>query len=218
LSAYFLTFTFYRIFTEIRKDLKLIFRNKNNRWQNMGDDALLASYRKSGEMEVIEELFNRYGHLVLGVCLKYLKSEDEAKDACMQIFEKLISELKHTEVLQFKSWIHAVTRNHCLLHIRKIISVEEKKNGYLKNFSLDFVDFWMEMNHTYEAELEMKNLHLSMEKLDADQRQCLDLVYFQDKSYQEVSAITGFDLNKVKSYVQNGKRNLKIILGKHHEK
>ena len=78
----------------------------------MSDDALLISYRENGEMEIVGELFNRYGHLVFGVCLKYLRDEEEAKDACMQIFEKLIRELKRTEVADVKAWLHTVTRNH----------------------------------------------------------------------------------------------------------
>ena len=184
----------------------------------LGDDALLASYRNSGDMEIVEELFNRYGHLVLGICLKYLRNDDEAKDACMQIFEKLIAELWKNEVIQFKTWIHTVSRNHCLIHIRKTISVERHRENFLKNFSEEFVDFWSEMNHINEAELEMKNLHAAMEKLDAEQRLCLEFIYFQDKSYRQISEITGFDQNQVKSYIQNGKRNLKIILEKDHGK
>ena len=196
--------------------MKLIFRNRTDQWHQMGDDTLLAAYRKTGEMEVVEELFNRYGHLVLGICLKYLKDEDEAKDACMQVFEKLISELRKSEVLQFKSWIHTVTRNHCLIHIRKTISVERHREHYLKNFSEEFVNFWSEMNHIDKAELEMKNLHLALDKLDNEQRLCLDLIYFQGKSYRQISEITGFEQNQVKSLIQNGKRNLKIIMVREH--
>lgn len=182
----------------------------------MGDDALLTNYRSYGTMEVIGELFNRYGHLVLGVCLKYLRNEDEAKDACMQVFEKLITELQKSEITQFKGWLHTVTRNHCLIHIRKNISVEANRNAYLKNFSEEFVNFWSEMNHIHEAETEMKKLHEAMETLEQEQRLCLELIYFQDKSYKQISEITGFDQNKVKSYIQNGKRNLKIILERKH--
>lgn len=184
----------------------------------MSDEALLSLYRKNGAMEVVEELFNRYGHLVLGVCLKYMRNDDEAKDACMQIFEKLITELHRSEVAQFKSWIHTVARNHCLLHIRKTISVERHRENYQLNFSEEFVNFWSEMNHIHEAEAEMKKLHAAMEKLDPDQRTCLELIYFHDKSYHLISEITGFDPNQVKSFIQNGKRNLKNILEKEYGK
>lgn len=196
--------------------MKLIFRNKADKWHHMGDDALLTNYRSFGSMEVIGELFNRYGHLVFGVCLKYLRNEDEAKDACMQIFEKLITELRKSEISQFKAWLHTVTRNHCLIHIRKNISIETNREIYLKNFSEEFVNFWSEMNHIQEAETEMKKLHEALDKLEEEQRLCLDLIYFQDKSYKEISEITGFDQNKVKSYIQNGKRNLKLILERKH--
>lgn len=198
--------------------LKLLFRNRKNHWQQLGDEALIAAYRQSGDMELLEELFNRYGHLVLGVCLKYLRNANDAHDACMQVFEKLIPELRKTEVGQFKPWIHTVTRNHCLLHIRKTISVERHRENYQKNFSEDFVNFWSEMNHIHEAEQEMKRLYSAMEKLDNDQRMCLEMIYFQDKSYREISELTGFDTGRVKSYIQNGKRNLKLLMEKDHGK
>lgn len=178
----------------------------------MDDEALLANYRQSGDMDAMGELFNRYGHLVLGVCLKYLRNHDEAQDACMQIFEKLIAELRKSEVTQLKGWLHTVARNHCLVHIRKTISVEHHREKYQQNFSEDFVNFWSEMNHIHEAETEMKKLHAAMEQLDPGQRTCLELIYFHDKSYRQIQEITGFDANQVKSYIQNGKRNLKNIL------
>ncbi|HEX3008219.1 MAG TPA: sigma-70 family RNA polymerase sigma factor [Bacteroidales bacterium] len=195
--------------------MKLIFTN-NPSWNDMTDEALLALYRKSGPMEVIEELFNRYGHLVFGVCLKYLKDEDDAKDACLQIFEKLIDDLKRSEVVQFKAWIHTVTRNHCLIHIRKSIVLEKHREIFVKNYPEEFVNFWSEMNHIEEAELEMKQLYDALGTLDDDQRRCLDLIYLQGKSYSQIAEITGFDSNKVKSCIQNGKRNLKNILESKH--
>lgn len=195
----------------------LTFRNKPDKWRLLGDDALLVSYARSGNMEIIGELFFRYGYLVLGVCLKYLKNEEEAKDACMQVFEKLITELRKRQINQFKAWLHTVTRNHCLLHIRKTISLETHRNTYEKIFSEDFMNFWSEMNHIHEADSEMEKLYMALDKLEAEQRQCLELIYFQDKSYKQISEITGFDSNKVKSCIQNGKRNLKIILEREHE-
>ena len=54
----------------------------------------------------------------------------------------------------------------------------------------------------------------SLEELNPEQKQCLILFYLEKKSYQEISENTGFSLMQVKSYIQNGKRNLKILLDK----
>lgn len=196
--------------------MKLVFRKKNDIWHLMDDASLLASYRRSGETDAIEVLFNRYGHLVLGICLKYLRDENEARDACMQIFEKLMEELRKNEVLQFKSWIYTVTRNYCLIQIRKKLTLEKQKENYLHFFSEDFVNFWSEMNHTDEMEPEIQRLYAALETLQEEQRLCLDLIYFRGKSYMEITEITGFELKKVKSCIQNGKRNLKNILKPGH--
>lgn len=192
--------------------MRLFSGNKAKHWHERDDETLLVSYRQTGDMEIIGELFSRYGHLVFGVCMKYLRNEDEAQDACMQVFEKLIVELKKSEITLFKAWLHTVTRNHCLIHIRKMVGDQKHQTEFFKNFSEEFVNFWAEMNHIHEAEQEMVKLHMAMRKLEADQRVCLELIYFQDKSYKQISEITGFDQNKVKSCIQNGKRNLKLML------
>jgi RNA polymerase sigma-70 factor (ECF subfamily) len=184
----------------------------------MTDEALLGVYRKTNDMPIIGELFDRYAHLVLGVCIKYLKNEEEAKDACMQVFEKLISDLKSTHITQFKGWLHTVSRNHCLIIIRKKVSSQAHFDEFTKNFSQEFVNFWSELNHIHETETELNNLTRAMEELDLEQRQCIELIYFQDKSYKQITEITGFELNKVKSCIQNGKRNLKLLLEKEYGK
>lgn len=167
-------------------------------------------------MHVFSELFNRYSHLVYGVCLKYLRNEEDAKDNCMLIFEKLITDLTKFKVHQFKPWLHAVARNHCLVCIRRNVQNEKNKNAMLQNFSEEFVNFWTDLNHIGEEENEIENLYQAMVQLDPEQRQCVDLIYLHDKSYKEIAEITGFDLNKVKSCIQNGKRNLKQVMEKAH--
>lgn len=169
-------------------------------------------------MTIVGELFNRYAHLVLGVCIKYLKNEEEAKDACMQVFEKLIIDLKTTQILNFKGWLHTVSRNHCLIIIRTKVASQKHFDEFIKNFSEEFVNFWTELNHIHEAESELNNLTRALSELDFEQRQCVELIYFQDKSYKQITEITGYDLNKVKSCIQNGKRNLKILLEKEYDK
>ena len=56
-----------------------------------------------------------------------------------------------------------------------------------------------------------------MELLNPEQKQTVELFYLQEKSYKEIVDQTGFSMNDVKSYIQNGKRNLKIMLSKTDE-
>jgi RNA polymerase sigma factor (sigma-70 family) len=175
---------------------------------NTNDEAQLNNYRKSGDITVLGGLFENYVPLIFGVCLKYLKDEDAAKDAVMGIFEELIVKVKQHEIKQFRSWVYVLSRNYCLMQLRsgkkaEVVSLDEV---------MEFTPFFHpEDNNKEEA---LKALERCMEKLTSVQKQSVDLFYLKEKCYKEIADITGFSLNDVKSYIQNGKRNLKICLEK----
>lgn len=178
--------------------------------KNQDDAALLAQYKRTGNLEVLGVLYNRYMHLVYGVCLNYFKEEEASKDAVMQIFEELILKLKVHEIQNFKSWLHVLTRNHCLMAIRKLsknntVSIDDV---FVEN--TDFVH--LDIEDTKETQLTV--MEKCMETLPEEQKVSVDLFYLQEKCYKEVAEITGYELVKVKSYIQNGKRNLKICIEK----
>jgi len=178
------------------------------KYKQLSDQELILRYRESGELAIVGELFNRYMSLVYGVCLKYLKDREESKDAVMQIFEKLVSSLREHEIANFKSWLYATSRNHCLMQLRA-------QKG--KNFQ-EITEVFMEtgaglhLEDGSEMESNLSKLENCIEQLVAEQKSCIRLFYIQQKCYKEIVALTGFDDNKVKSYIQNGKRNLKICM------
>lgn len=179
------------------------------------DKELVDLYKYSSDTKYIGELYERYTHLIYGVCLKYLKNRDDSKDAVMQIFENLFDAIKKHEIDNFKSWIYSVAKNHCLMSIRKTKTAEKMKVA-IKNDSENFMEYSDTLHHNNE-ELDFKNLEKGIEKLKKEQQECIRLMYLQDKSYKEVSQITGYSLNKVKSNIQNGKRNLKNYLSRDYE-
>ncbi len=184
---------------------------KNTAGNNQVEDAdLIAEYKSSDNLDALGTLYNKYMHLVFGVCLNYFKDEEQSKDAVMQIFEELVIKLKIYEVQNFKSWLHVLARNHCLMALRK----SAKHN----NISLDdnFVEksefVHLDIDNTKETQLTL--MEKCMESLIEEQRKSVDLFYLQEKCYREVAEITGYEMLKVKSYIQNGKRNLKICIEK----
>lgn len=188
----------------------LKFIKNNTRIQEQDDATLIARYKISGDLEVLGQLYNKYMHLVFGVCLNYLKDEEQSKDAVMQIFEELVTKLKVHEVQNFKSWLHVLSRNHCLMAIRKnskntTLSLEDT---FVEN--TEFVH--LDIDDTKETKLTV--MERCMETLSEEQRLSVDLFYLQEKCYKEVADITGYEMVKVKSYIQNGKRNLKICIEK----
>lgn len=188
---------------------------QQNRSDNrqLNEQGLLTDYRKTGNIELLGKLYEQYMPLVFGLCLKYLKDEEKSKDAVMQIFEDLVKKLRVHEVSNFKSWLYTVARNYCLMEIRSsskhdIISID---NDFVETGAL------MHLNVEDVPEEKFKIMERCIESLPSGQRDVITLFYLEQKCYKEVSEITGFDLNKVKSYVQNGKRNLKICIEKHSE-
>jgi RNA polymerase sigma factor (sigma-70 family) len=191
-------------------DPLLKFIKNTSRINEQDDAALIAQYKSSGDLEVLGVLYNKYMHLVFGVCLNYFKDEEQSKDAVMQIFEELVKKLKVHEVQNFKSWLHVLTRNHCLMALRKsakntTVSLED---SFVEN--TDFVH--LDIDDTKERQLTV--MEKCMETLPEEQRRSVDLFYLQEKCYKEVVDITGYEMSKVKSYIQNGKRNLKICIEK----
>ncbi len=187
-------------------------------YSTISDEELIHRYRNSHETLYIGELYQRYTHLVFGVCMKYFRNQAEAEDATMQIFEKLIADLKKHHVIAFKPWLHTVVKNHCMMKFRKD-STESKKKTILKYETGDVVEN-PEENHqemALEKEFVLQHLHEGIQELKGEQRVCIELFYLKDKSYNEVSEATGYTLNEVKSFIQNGKRNLKIFISSKNE-
>ncbi|PYF75983.1 RNA polymerase sigma factor [Pedobacter nutrimenti] len=186
------------------------FIKNNARIKEQNDAELIAQYKQSGNLEVLGTLYNRYMHLVFGVCLNYLKEEELSKDAVMQIFEELVLKVRVHEIQNFKSWLHVLARNHCLMALRKtsknnVVSLDD---AFVEN--REFVH--LDIDDTKEKQLTV--MEKCMETLPEEQRISVDLFYLQEKCYKEVAEITGFEMLKVKSYIQNGKRNLKICIEK----
>ena len=177
------------------------------------EQELLTEYRDTGNLEILGIIYERYMPLVLGLCLKYFKDEEQSKDAVMQIFEELVKKLKIHKVSNFKSWLYTLARNHCLMNIRssskhEFVQIEE---NFMENYAFVHLD----IDETRENKLHI--MEKCIDKLPSEQKDTISLFYLDQKCYKEVSDITGYDLNKVKSYIQNGKRNLKICIEKNSE-
>jgi RNA polymerase sigma-70 factor, ECF subfamily len=175
------------------------------------DRELLERYAGRGDLDLLGELFSRYMHLVYGVSLKYLGNREDAQDAVMQIFETLVRELPSHDVHNFKSWLYVLTKNHCLMRLRSEKSArkrfEEIKSG------LEFMESEEEM-HPLDREDNSpeKALKECIDRLKREQKQCIELFYYGKKCYSEIADSLRLEEKQVKSYLQNGKRNLRICL------
>lgn len=174
-----------------------------------GSDAeLIARYKQTGSLEVIGALYERYMELVYGVCLKYLKQPENAQDSVIMIFEELIHKLRKHEVENFRSWLHTLAKNHCLMRLRS------EKKSVTVNFDVELVQSEenVHLNGELEKEENFRKLEYCLAQLGTDQRKVVELFYLQGKCYNEIAELTGLEWKHVRSHIQNGRRNLKICM------
>lgn len=176
------------------------------------DESLVAYYQSTHDKQAVGELFKRHSLMCFAVCNKYLQDEEKARDATMAIFEKLFIDLETHTVQNFKGWFHIVSKNYCLMLLRKpelFVRMndvpEENEDGFMQSG-------WL-MHHTDEdKEYKLQELEKAIVELNDKQRVCIDLFYLKQKSYKEISEQTGYPDNEVRSHIQNGRRNLKNTL------
>ena len=171
------------------------------------DQELLQNFFSDHDNKWLGILLPRYTLLLLGVCMKYLKNEEDAKDSVQQIFLKVISELHKYKVAYFKSWIYMVAKNHCLMKLRN-----KNKNFVDLNEQLIAAPDTEEINVAIEKNKSLNAVQAALMELNNDQQHCITLFYLQKRSYNEIAASTGFTLMQVKSHIQNGKRNLRLLI------
>jgi RNA polymerase sigma factor (sigma-70 family) len=179
-----------------------------NKYNNIEDSELLKRFYADGDNEWLGILLQRYTLLLLGVCMKYLKNEEEAKDGVQQVFLKAITELHKYKVDYFKSWLYMVAKNHCLMKLRD----KGKQPVEITEKLLSAPDETEDTKKYIAKDAALSHMETALQQLNAEQQQCITLFYLQKKSYQEITEQTGFSLLQVKSNIQNGKRNLKIML------
>jgi RNA polymerase sigma factor (sigma-70 family) len=186
---------------------------KNIHDNALPDKDLVEMFKTSGDLEVLAILFQRYMDLLYGVCLKYLKEPETAKDAVMQVFEELVQKLPKHQVDNFKSWLYTLAKNYCLMQLRT------PKNLKTTEFNPDSMQSGEEMhlNGVMLKEENLQKMERCLQTLSAEQKVSVELFYLQNKCYKEIADITGLDWNKVRSYIQNGRRNLKICMEKTEE-
>ena len=183
---------------------------KNISNNSLTDAELVILYKKTGDLQILGQLYQGYMDLVYGVCLKYFKDPEKSRDAVMQIFEELIVKLKKYEVENFRGWLHQVAKNHCLMQLRtpknlKTVEIAESLMQSEENVHL---------NGVLEKEENFQRLEYCLTTLSEDQRKAVHFFYIEGKCYNEIVELMGQEWNQVRSFIQNGRRNLKICMEK----
>jgi RNA polymerase sigma factor (sigma-70 family) len=176
--------------------------------KTLNDQSLMIAFQQTLDQNVLAVLYLRYKDLVFGTCMKYLKNEDTSQDAVMNIYQELAQKLPNHKVDNFKSWLYVVTKNHCLMQLRK-----DKKTVTVE-FDGQFMqsEDFSHLDRVLEKEQHLQSLENCIEGLNDEQKKSIQLFYLENKCYNEIADLTGIEWNKVRSLIQNGRRNLKICM------
>ncbi|MGH2563046.1 MAG: RNA polymerase sigma factor [Ginsengibacter sp.] len=194
------------MFTSHLEKYKAALKSRNH--NDTDDNELLQNFYSDHDNKWLGILLPRYTLLLLGICMKYLKNEEDAKDCVQQIFIKVINELHKYKVEYFKSWIYMIAKNHCLMKLRdkgKFIADLDEKMTRVPDETDEKISL-------IEKDILLNKMTNAINLLNNEQRECVSLFYLQKKSYAEISALTGFSMLQVKSHIQNGKRNLRLLI------
>lgn len=181
-----------------------------HRYDHIPDQQLLDKFYTERDNQWLGILLQRYTLLLFGVCMKYLKNEEAAKDSVQQIFLKVISDLPKYKVEYFKSWLYMVARNYCFMKLRDKHHIQPLSHDIAKE------DEWEAKSEQAEKEKQLSSMQEALVRLSTEQRLCVTMFYLDRKSYQDIANHTGFTLMQVKSFIQNGKRNLKQMMEKNN--
>ena len=191
--------------------MNLLISGSRNTYDQLSDAELVTLYREKPDLEILGDLYKRYMYLVYGLCMKYLKNREDSQDAVMQIFEIIMHDIPRFEIRNFKSWLYGVSRNFCLMRLRKEQTDRKRQDNISQEI---FMESTMNLHPIDEPNNEdlQALLQTCLEQLKPEQRQCVELFYYKQRCYKEIADELEFDENKVKSCIQNGKRNLKICI------
>lgn len=182
----------------------------SRRHSDKSDDYLIRAYKESSDIKYVTDLFNKYHELVFGVCLKYVKNEFDSEDLTMEIYEKIVDKLKDHEPRHFKAWLLVMTKNHCLTFLRREKLEQDRAERYVKENVEDEPDPFSELDELKEEQL--IQLRKCLVRLMDKQKECLTRFYFDEQPYKEISTQLDISWSRVRSLIQNGKRNLKICM------
>ncbi|PUZ27145.1 RNA polymerase sigma-70 factor, ECF subfamily [Chitinophaga costaii] len=179
---------------------------------DISDQDLLRRYTADGDSYWVGVLFDRYALQLLGVCMKYLKNEEDARDAVQQIFLKVLSDIHKHEVVYFHAWIYQVSKNYCLMQLRH---PERRHPAELTEQYSEQAAAPLESTlNPVEREAALEHMEAALQQLNEPQRICITRFYLEKQSYQEIADSTDYSLLQVKSHIQNGKRNLRLFMEK----
>lgn len=182
------------------------------------DDAVLMAALGRGEIQALEQLYDRYSTLVFSVSLRVLHDPQLAEDVVQEVFLRLWRQPASFDPGRgrFISWLMSVTRNRALDELRRVSrrnrseDQEQDENSPLDGLAttdrMDDPALGVELSEQRAA------VRAAMTRLPPEQRRAIELAYFSGLTQAEISDVTGDPLGTVKTRIRLGMRKLRDAL------
>ncbi|MFQ5674351.1 MAG: RNA polymerase sigma factor [bacterium] len=174
------------------------------------DNATIRSYLETRDVRYLGRLYEAYKKTIFWHCLKMVGNEEDAKDLASETFIRTFDRIEDFKLgAPFCPWLMRIATNLCIDHLRK-------KNRY-KFYKFDETHSAVAIQNESEPKQPMisgERIIEKLKKLKPLQKRCFCLFYIHNLTYKQIAELTGYPLGKVRSYIQNGKRNFKLLMEK----
>lgn len=171
------------------------------------DDIGLVKKALKGDVNSFRLLIDKYQTVILNLAFRMTGNTDDAKDITQVVFVKIYNNLaSYDSRFKFYSWMYRIALNE-IINFNKSKKTTDSLNSYMKDESDPEADL---------TSLErIANIHKAVSELKPDYRELIELKYFEELSYNDISDVLGLNEKKVKSRLFTAREQLKHLLIKY---
>ena len=172
------------------------------------ESSLLLKYLKTNDLSYLLELYRPYMHLVYGLAFKYVKDPKQSQEIVYCIFKKLIKDIKRQEVRVFGNWLYNLSLDFCK-QWRDRGRTESDQIVALGGSTQTPVEFYDDKDDD-SFEEEISSMEDEVMRIKSQQEKCSQLFFKEQRCFQEIADITGWEVSEIKYHVKNAKRKTNI--------
>lgn len=171
-------------------------------------DEILVKKIIQGNTNHFNYIIEKYQQRIFSMGMRFFKNENDACDFVQEVFIKAYQNLaSYKKKAAFRFWLIKIAYNHGINKVKKNQNIKKREQVLDNSIASEYNIEMIQMKS--EAE---KTLFDAIEKLPQKYRQCLDFYFFVGLTYNEISDITGFPVNTIKSHVYRAKQALHSCL------
>ena len=175
-------------------------------------DADIVVRLQRREPQALAELYDRYGRIVYSLILRVVRDTGIAEDLVQETFLRIWNRVQAFDAQRgaVGPWLLAVARNRAIDYLR---SAGGRERNAVEFEESDHPSLFIDMERGILASDKARVVKAAVEKLSANQRQVIELAYFEGLSQTEMAQRMGQPLGTVKTWVRAALKTLRDELG-----